>query len=213
MEKENIGTKVTRANIVDILFRRGYIKGERMIATPLAFKINEVLSEYCPKVTEVSFTREMENLMNGIEFGVEKRETVLVRAIENLKPIMESLREKESEIGKELSESIREIKRNEIMLNVRCPDCDSKLFIVRSKKTHKRFIGCSGMWAKKCKFSLPLPQIGALTLMKKYCNECGFQMIKVKNKRRRPLVSCPRCYINKRSENIRNKKIDNTSAR
>ncbi|MCK5604996.1 hypothetical protein KAR91_24110, partial [Candidatus Pacearchaeota archaeon] len=189
-------------HIVDILNRRGYIKGERMMPTPLAFKINEILSEHCPKVTEVSFTREIEDSMNGIELGEEKREDVIIEAIEKLKPIIDNLREKGNDFGKELNEIIRQMKLNEISLSVPCPNCGSRLLVIRSKRTSKRFIGCSGMWKDKCEFSLPLPQIGTLTLMKKYCDECGFQMFQIKTKGRRPMTSCPMCFINKKHKGV-----------
>ena len=203
MEKENIGTKATRADIVDILYRRGYIKDERIIATPLALKIEEILTKYCPKVIEVSFTRELEKMMANIELGKESRENVVIETIENLKPVIDSLKDQEFDIGKELSETIRQMRQNEITFNVPCPECGSKLLVIRSKKSGKRFIGCSGMWEDKCRFSLPLPPFGTLTLLDKYCNECGFQKIRVKSTRKRPMISCPRCFVEKKESQIK----------
>src|SRR6266567_3139773 len=52
MEQENIGTKATRAEIIEILYRRGYIKQVQIEATPLALKTTAVLDEYCPLVTD-----------------------------------------------------------------------------------------------------------------------------------------------------------------
>lgn len=199
MEQENIGTKTTRAEIIDTLYQRGYVKGERMIATPLAFKIIEVLLKYCPKVIDVSFTRELESKMEEIELGNERRERVLLEAIEYLKPIIYSIKEKEVEIGKELSETIKEMRLSEIKLNTPCPKCESTLFILRSRKTGKRFIGCSNALKGECDFALPLPQFGKITLMDKYCQTCGFQLIQVKVKNRRPMITCAYCYVNKKA--------------
>ncbi len=203
MEKEKIGTKTTRADILDVLYRRGYIKGDVIIPTSLAFKVNEVLKKCCQKITEVSFTRKLEDMMDDIESGKCDRKEVIIRAIEELKPIIEDLREHEYEIGKELGETIKKIKFDENTLKTRCPQCNSKLFIVRSKKTRKRFIGCNGAWQNKCKFSLPLPQYGSLTLMEKYCTECEFQLIQVKNKGRRPMIACPHCYVYKGKKKLK----------
>jgi DNA topoisomerase-1 len=198
MEEENIGTKATRAEILDTLHRRGYVKGERIVATSLAFKITELLLKYCPKVIDVAFTRELEGMMERIESGLESREHVIFEAVEHLKPIIEDLKVNEAEIGKELTKTIKEMKMAEITLRPPCPQCGSELRVIRSRRSGKRFIGCSGMWKNKCRFGLPLPQFGALTLLEKDCRECGFQLIQVKTKGKRPMISCPKCFQAKR---------------
>jgi len=198
MEEENIGTKATRAEILDTLHRRGYIKGERIVATSLAFKITELLLKYCPRVIDVAFTRELEGMMERIESGQETREHVIFEAVEHLKPIIEELKANENEIGKELTKTIKEMKMAEITLRTPCPQCGSKLRVIRSRRSGKRFIGCSGMWRNSCRFGLPLPQFGVLTLLEKDCRECSFQLIQVKTKGKRPLISCPKCFQAKR---------------
>jgi len=198
MEEENIGTKATRAEILDTLYRRAYIKGERIVATSLAFKVIELLLKYCPRVIDVAFTRELEGMMEKIESGQETREHVILQTVENLKPTIEDLKAKETEIGRELTKTIREMKRAEITLRTPCPECGSKLYVIRSRRSGKRFIGCSGMWKNKCRFGLPLPQLGVLTLLEKDCRECGFQLIQVKMKGKRPMISCPKCFQAKR---------------
>lgn len=197
MEEENLGTKATRADIIETLYRRGYIKGERIMATPLAFDITQLLSHYCPKVTDVQFTRELEEKMENIELGKEQREKVILETVDHLKPILEGLKNKETEIGKILSETIRRMRLSEITLASPCPNCGATLFVLRSRRSGKRFVGCSGRWKTQCNFGLPLPQFGILTLLEKNCKECGFQMVQVRTKGRRPLVSCPRCFVNK----------------
>jgi DNA topoisomerase-1 len=114
-----------------------------------------------------------------------------------LKPIIEDLKVKEDEIGKELTTTIKEMKMAEITLGIPCPKCGLTLMVVRSKKSGKRFIGCSGKWKTNCTFALPLPQFGMLTLLDKRCPECSFQMVQVRSKGRRPMVSCPNCFVNK----------------
>lgn len=197
MEDSEIGTKATRADIIETLYQRGYVKGERMVATPLAFKVIELLMKHCPKVIDVTFTRELEAKMENIELGKQTRELVVLETVEYLKPIVEDLKIKEGEIGRELTTTIREMKMAEISLSVPCPKCGSSLMFVRSKKTGKRFIGCSGKWKTNCTFGLPLPQFGMLTLLDKRCAECGFQIVQVRSKGRRPLISCPNCFVNR----------------
>ena len=197
MEEQGIGTKATRAEIIDILYRRGYVKDERMIATPLSFKIIKLMLKYCPKIINVEFTKELEDGMKKIEFGEEKREKIVLEAINNLKPAIIELKSKEEEIGKALSDVIKQVKALEFTVKTPCPNCGSQLLIIKSRKTGKRFVGCSGLWMGKCHFSLPLPQKGKLSLLSKECPECGFQMIQIKIAGRRPMISCPRCFINK----------------
>jgi DNA topoisomerase-1 len=197
MEESGIGTKATRAEIIETLYRRGYLRDQRMIATPLAFQVTDILTKYCRRVTEVTFTRELEEKMEQIEQGSARREQVVLDTVDYLKPILEELKGREEDVGNELTSIIREMWLGSITLFVPCPECGSTLKIIRNPRTKKRFIGCSGKWKTCCTFSLPLPQLGALTLLEKRCPECGFQLIQVKSRGKRPLVSCSRCYVNK----------------
>jgi DNA topoisomerase-1 len=197
MEESGIGTKATRAEIIETLYRRGYLRDQRMIATPLAFHVTEVLTKYCRRVVEVTFTRDLETKMEQIEQGKERREHVVLDTVDYLKPILEELKGREEYVGNELTSIMREMWLGSITLFVPCPKCGLNLKIIKNPRTKKRFIGCSGKWKTNCPFSLPLPQLGALTLLEKRCPECGFQLIQVKSRGKRPLVSCSRCYVNK----------------
>ena len=197
MEESGIGTKATRAEIIETLYRRGYLRDQRMMATPLALQVNEILTKYCRRIVEVTFTRDLETKMEHIEQGKEPRERVVLDTVDYLKPILEELKGREEDIGNELTSIMREMWLGSITLFVPCPKCGSALKVIKNPRTKKRFIGCSGKWKTNCNFSLPLPQLGALTLLEKRCPECGFQLIQVKSKGKRPLVSCSRCYVNK----------------
>jgi len=195
METNEIGTKATRAEIIETLLRRAYIKGNRIEATPLGIQIVSVLEKYCPRVLDVGFTRELETMMDTIELGKEEKQRVVDEAIRHLKPVMDELKAHEQEIGKELSSTIKQTRIAELTLSVACPKCGRRLHVVRSRKSGKRFIGCIGKWEGVCSFTLPLPQLGTLTLLDQTCSKCGFQLVKVASKGRRPLVTCPMCYI------------------
>jgi DNA topoisomerase-1 len=197
MEQAEIGTKATRGDIIDTLYRRGYVKDQRMLPTELAYRVTEILNKYCPKIVDVTFTRELESMMEQIERGKQTRERVVLETVDYLKPVVEGLKAKEEEIGKELTSVISQMWLASITLSVPCPKCRSKLEVVRNPRTKKRFIGCSGKWEKKCTFALPLPQFGKLTLLEKMCSECGFQLIQVRSRGGRPMVSCPNCYVSK----------------
>jgi DNA topoisomerase-1 len=194
MENHNIGTKATRAETVETLYRRGYVTGERMTPTPLALSLVEVLRAHCPKVIDIDFTRELEGKMEDIEAGRNNRERVLIEAIDQLRAVMAGLRVKASELGTELGNTIRETRSTQISFISPCPKCGSKLTVVRNRKTGKRFIGCTGRWTNNCTFSLPLPQKGMLTLLRKFCSKCGFQLVQTKASSSRPMVSCSKCF-------------------
>ena len=200
MEDANIGTKATRAGIIDLLYARGYIREERIKASELADKVTDTLSTYCPLIIDSSFTANLENLMQGIQNGTMSRRGVLVEALEHLRPIMLALAENEEEIGSQLSEVIVTQRAADVTFDTPCPKCGLKLAVVRSRGTGKRFVGCSGKWQTGCNFTLPLPQFGNLTLLKRCCKACGFQMVQARSMGRRPLVSCPRCYATKARE-------------
>jgi DNA topoisomerase-1 len=197
MEDANIGTKATRAGMIDLLYARGYVREERMRASELANKVTDTLSTYCPLIIDPSFTATLERLMQDIQDGAASRRGVLVEALEHLRPVMLSLAENEQEIGSHLSEVIVAQKAADVTFDTPCPKCGLKLAVVRSRGTGKRFIGCNGKWQTGCNFTLPLPQFGNLTLLTRRCNVCGFQMVQARSRGRRPLVSCPRCYATK----------------
>ena len=60
---------------------------------------------------------------------------------------------------------------------VQCPQCKlGQLMIIRSRKTRKRFIGCSNYYGG-CKASSPLLQKAKLRAIKKPCEICKWPMI------------------------------------
>lgn len=199
MEEENLGTKATRADIIEVLYRRNYLKDQRMQPTPLALKVTSLLEKYCPLIVDAAFTSKLEGLMDEIEAGKTSRRTVLVEALDHIRPVMLDLISRESELGGVLAETVTAQRAMDVTFETSCPECGSQLKIVKSRKTGKRFVGHAGPWdgTHKCNFILPLPQFGTLTLLAKRCSVCGFQMVQAKSPGRRPLVSCPRCYAEK----------------
>jgi DNA topoisomerase-1 len=165
--------------------------------TPLGIQIVDVLEKFCPRVLDVAFTRELEEMMENIELGKEEKQRVVNQAINHLKPIMDELKTHEQEVGEQLSHMIQQARASESSLSVPCPKCGRRLQVVKSRKSGKRFIGCQGKWEGGCSFTLPLPQLGTLALLNQKCSKCGFQLVKAASKGRRPLIACPMCYVNK----------------
>ena len=195
MEKEEIGTKATRAGIIQTLHNRKYIREERIVVTDLGFEVIDVLKKYCPSVVSIELTRKLEERMNEIQQGKETRENVLRGAIEILKPVTEKLKEKEQIIGARLSQAIQKARLEERIIGT-CPICQNgKLVILRSKKTGKRFVGCTNYFEGNCKAAFPLPQRGLVKPLGNVCKSCGWSTVRVWMKGKRPWNLClnPEC--------------------
>jgi len=195
MEKEEIGTKATRAGIIQTLNDRKYIREERIVVTDLGFEVVDVLKKYCPAVVSLELTRKLEERMNDIQEGRETRENVLRDAIEILKPVTEQLKENEQGIGARLSQAIMKAKLEERIIGA-CPVCKKgKLVILRSKKTGKRFVGCTNYFEGTCKTAFPLPQKGLAKPSGNVCKNCGWHTVRIWMKGKRPWNLClnPEC--------------------
>lgn len=190
MENQHIGTKATRAEIIDTLYSRGYITGERIVMTPLGFSVINLLSKYCSEVLSVELTRELEQEMDEIEIQKKTRQEVIIDAVEKLTPILKEFRLKEEAIGQGLSEAITSLRKEQSTVGT-CPICKSGLLtITYSRKTRKRFIGCSNYWTGNCNFSVPIPQKGIIEVTEKNCPYCGFPIILIRGVRKRPWNVC-----------------------
>jgi len=190
MEETEIGTKATRANIIQTLCDRKYVREERMVVTNLGFDVLEVLEKYCPPVVSIKLTSELEERMDKIQAKREKRENVLVDAVEILKPVVQELKEKEKIIGEQLSNAIKRARLEERIIGT-CPVCGTgKLMILYSRKTGKRFIGCTNYFKGKCETSFPLPQKGSVRPLGRNCRECDWPTVQVWIKGKRPWTLC-----------------------
>ncbi len=190
METQHIGTKATRADIIDTLYSRGYITGERITMTPLGFSVINLLSKYCSEVLSVELTRELEQEMEEIEINKKTRQEVIIDAVEKLTPILMEFKLKEEAIGKGLSEALTSLRKEQRIVGT-CPVCgDGLLTITYSRKTRKRFVGCSNYWTKKCDFSVPIPQGGNIEATGKTCPYCNFPIIRIRRPGKRPWNMC-----------------------
>ncbi len=197
MEELGIGTKATRANIIQTLYNRGYVKDERIAVTELGFDVIEILSRYAPTVTSTQLTQELEAKMEQIQNNRMKRETVLAEVVEQLKPQLEQFKENEEAIGEALSKATKREQTQERVVR-KCPNCGTgDLAIIYSRTTRKRFIGCTNYFKGLCKTSFPLPQRGTVKPAGSNCKACGWPKVLVWLRGRRPWNLCfnPDCSI------------------
>jgi len=76
-----------------------------------------------------------------------------------------------------------------------CPVCKTgRLRVIRSARTHKRFVGCTN-YRSGCRASAPLPQRGSVKTTGKPCSTCGWPVVNVWTGRRFPWRLCvnPSC--------------------
>lgn len=106
MEQEKIGTKATRSNIVDTLYNRGYIRGQKISITRLGENTIETLIQYCPEIIEVKLTRDLELELEGIEAGDKDASTVFDDVVDELKPILSRFKANEEQIGRSISNAV-----------------------------------------------------------------------------------------------------------
>jgi DNA topoisomerase-1 len=197
MEEYGIGTKATRADIIETLYNRRYITEERIVVTELGFDIINILSNHASGVISVKLTQELEKKMEQVQSNSEKRENILLEAVQQLKPQLEQFKENEEPIGEALSKAIKKAQMQERIIG-NCPNCGTgKLMILYSRKTRKRFIGCTSYFDGICKTSFPLPQQGTAKPMGKTCGSCGWPMVIVQIRGRRPWRLCfnPNCPL------------------
>jgi DNA topoisomerase-1 len=202
MEKEEIGTKATRAGIIQTLNSRKYVREERIVVTDLGLEVVDVLNEYCPAVVSIELTRKLEERMNEIQQGKETRENVLRDTIEILKPVTEKLKKNERVIGERLNQALMKARLEERIIGP-CPVCkNGKLVILRSRISGKRFVGCTNYFEGTCKTSFPLPQKGLAKPTGNVCRSCGWNTVRIWLKGNRPWDLCinPLCSTKKKAE-------------
>ena len=213
LEKRNLGTKATRASILETLYNRGYIKGKSIEATPVGISLIDTLNKYSPIITNESLTRELQKKIDSLvnsEKDIDKKEKEIInKAKENVIKILKGFMEKQKEIGRELLNAElekRELEKRENTLNL-CPKCKKgHLHITYSPKNKKFFVACDAY--PECKNTYSLPP-GKIIKAGKNCEKCGFPLLISLRPGKRPWTFCfnPECETNKeRIEKYKSKK-------
>lgn len=192
MEKRNLGTKATRADILRTLYDRNYVVGKSIQVTKLGETVTKVLKEFCPNILSEKLTIKFEDEMEQVMDGKKKREEIIEEAKTLLAETLKDFKKNEKKIGKKLLEGYVEARKDARLLGI-CPNCGNALKIIFSRKTGKRFVGCSGY--PKCKTGYPLPGFGGIQKTGKVCEKCNTPIIMVFRAGKRPFKMCldPKC--------------------
>ncbi len=192
MERRGLGTRATRAEILQTLYDRNYISGKSIRVTKLGETVVRVLKEACPMMLSEKLTRRFEREMKMVYEGRKKREDVVKEAKEFLRDVLEGFKKNEGRIGRKLLEGLLGAREDNRRLGT-CPKCGGELRIIRSKRTGLLFVGCSNY--PKCTNSYPLPHNAKIIKTGKVCEKCGTMIIRVIKKGKRPFNMCldPNC--------------------
>ncbi len=191
LEDKGLGTKATRAEILDTLYKRRYIRGVPIKATEAGLAVIEALEANVPEIIDEELTRRFEEKVEEIRGGKITMESVLEEARSELKRIIKEFKEKEKDIGGVLTKAFTNTKRRQEVLGA-CPNCTGELRITRSSRTGKSFVGCSGY--PDCRTSFPLPQRAPVSPTEKTCVKCGLPMVNIRLGKKR-ILKCidPNC--------------------
>ena len=194
MEKRGLGTKSTRASIIDTLYERKYFKNDPVEPSQLGMAIIDALTTYAPRITSPDMTAELEDDMTKVADGAQTQEQVVSHSRALLAGLMDVLVEHTDD----LSDAIADAVTADAKVGT-CPKCGKDLVVKSSAKTRGSFVGCMG-WPD-CDVTYPLPQgkISALEGDAAVCPECGAPRVKVQPFRSRAYEVCvnPACPTNR----------------
>jgi len=206
LEAKNLGTKATRSEIIENLFKRAYVRNTAIEVTDLGMATVETLEKYCPEILDEALTRNFEEEMEMIIEKKKSGKEVLEEARHVLTDILKKFKEKEKEIGAELAKAMQETWKQETIVG-KCA-CGGDLRIMYSKKSKKRFVACSRY--PECKTTFSLPQ-GLPRPTGKLCPECNFPLVLIVRKGKRPFEYCINKQCPKKAEWAKKQEENRTS--
>ncbi len=173
LEKRGLGTKATRADIVQNLYDRGYVDEQSITASELGLVTIGTLDKYVPEITDEQLTRDIEEEIESIRLGSAKPEEVLAHAKAHLLKVLAHFKVHEKEIGAVLKDAERTAQDKRSNLG---PDiCGGTLQLRQGK--FGRFVGCSNY--PKCTTTFSVPQKGLLRAIGKTCPHDQYPLLKL----------------------------------
>jgi DNA topoisomerase-1 len=204
MEELGLGTKATRADIIQHLYDRNYVRDNPVEPTELGMALvaafDAALAQAPVDISSSAMTAELERQMDRIGEGELRRSEVVAESQEMLEHAWKLLDGHIEGIRARIKSGARE----DLTLG-ECKVCGGQLRVLRGK-TGKRFAACVGKEGEEpqppaaegerprrgCGQTFPLPQRGTIVPTGKSCGECGWPEIKVMGAggRGRPWVLC-----------------------
>jgi DNA topoisomerase-1 len=207
MEELNLGTKATRADIIQHLYDRGYVRDNPVEPTKLGMALidafDAAMKDSPRDISSPTMTAELEREMDAISVNELHR----TRVVEDSQKMLEAAHKQLSANADEIKRIILDALREDTILGT-CANCGGELRVMRGKTTGKRFVACWGKPGEDAKVpegappgtkprrgcgqTFPLPQYGAIIPTGTTCPECGWPQIKVLKSggRGRPWTLC-----------------------
>ncbi|HSS32487.1 MAG TPA: DNA topoisomerase I [Solirubrobacterales bacterium] len=182
MEERGLGTKATRADIIQKLFDRGYVYGNPPVPSETGIALYEAFKNYVPAMATPEMTAQLEAEMDRIAAGEMTKGNVVGESRELLHKTWSEIDESREDLAKVIWKGM-----DEDRILGPCKVCEEAgrkkedgsphmLRIIRAKKSGKRFVGCSG-WVlddpSSCDQTFPLPQRGDVFKLEDRCSICG----------------------------------------
>jgi DNA topoisomerase I len=203
MEERGLGTKATRADIIQKLYDRGYVFNNPPQPSETGVAMYEAFHEYVPRMATPEMTAELEQDMDEIAAGRTSKDEVLDVSREMLHSTTAQLQDRSDDLAKLIWAGMDEDK----FLGP-CKVCEdagrkredgspNRLRII-DLRGGKRFVGCEGYdrdnpdSRDSCDFTRPLPGRGyELWRLEERCSVCGeAPRLTVKGFRGRPWKLC-----------------------
>ncbi len=174
LESKELGTKATRAAIVDTLFNRGYIGNKRIEVTAYGMSVYEALRQHVSPILDEALTRKLEEDMDGITRGKTTEQAVISEGKEMVVQTIQLFKKNEKAIGTGLGEGLEKTNQSNVL--GKCLK-DGGNLVVRYSRAGKQFVGCAN-WPK-CNQTYPLPQYAKIVPTGKVCPLCHTPIVKV----------------------------------
>jgi len=207
MEKNHLGTKSTRPQIIKLLQTRKLIrrKSYQYLITDLGFFLIDNLIKIWIPFLEPNFTKTIELKLEDIKTGKKKYKNVVFEVKEEFLRLFDKLLANEVKIISNIDNFKLKLDlqtpKEFPLTSANCPQCNkSPMKFINLPK--KRFLVCSD---ENCKKFLSLPKRGKIALLTSKCSICGFNVFKVflrkADNKRIIYYFCPKCW----NEGLNNK--------
>ena len=203
MEERGLGTKATRAEIIQKLYDRGYVFSNPPEPSETGIAMYKAFKRYVPRMATPEMTAELETDMDEIAAGKTSKDDVLRVSREMLHSTTDQLTEQREDFAKQIWAGMDEdkflgpCKVCEEAGRTREDGSPNRLRVIELKGG-KRMYGCEG-WNRddpnapdSCPVSGPLPGRGyELWRLEERCSVCGqMPRLTVKGFRGRPWKLC-----------------------
>jgi DNA topoisomerase-1 len=203
MEERGLGTKATRADIIQKLYDRGYVFNNPPEPSATGIAMYEAFRRHVPEMATPEMTAKLESDMDRIAAGEASKDDVIGTSRQLLHHTYDEIHQHEEDVAKTVWAGMDEDK-----ILGPCPECEQagrtredgspNMLRIIEMRGGKRFCGCQGYdrddpdSPDSCRFSRPLPGRGyELWKMEPRCHTCDVTpRLKVKPFRGRPWELC-----------------------